>query len=301
VLPDGSMLAHWLARSPDAGKYGYGIHIARRAPGRAEWREIHGMSIDEKEDYAGFLSFVPGTPAAVYLSPPLTGSHEGHRKTVRFLSLKPDGTVASDREIDADACSCCQTAVARTRKGLLAAYRDHLPGEMRDISIVRFADGVWSEPKPLYRDGWVINGCPTEGPSIAAEGDEVGIAWLTRANEQPRVQVSLSHNAGDTFGAPLRIDGGNPLGRPSLVRFDARSYLAVWLEKTTGDRAEIRLRRIGFDGRLQAPFVASTAMAGRSTGFPKIAVSGKQIIVTWRDERVRAALISKSQFTTEDF
>ena len=69
VLPDGSMLAHWLARPETGGKYGYGIHVARRPPGSKAWREIHGMSLDEKEDYAGFLSFAPDSAAAVYLSP----------------------------------------------------------------------------------------------------------------------------------------------------------------------------------------------------------------------------------------
>jgi hypothetical protein len=207
----------------------------------------------------------------------------------------------SDREIDADVCSCCQTAIAQTRKGLLVAYRDHQPGEVRDISILRFSDGAWSQPETLHRDGWVINGCPTEGPSAAARGDEVGIAWLTRANDRPRLQVKLSHDAGVTFHPPIQIDGGNPLGRPSLALFDSTSYLAVWLEKTTAGKAAIRLRRIGFDGRLQEPFTVAQAAAGRSTGFPKVAVTGNQIIVTWRDERVRAALIPKSQWTGQNF
>lgn len=305
AFPDGSMLSHWLTRPAQAGKYGYGIRIAHRSRS-GEWREVHGISLDEKEDYAGFLSFAPGMPAAIYLAPPqsLQGAahsetHEsGHRKTARFIAFQPDGSVAGDSEIDSDVCSCCQTAIGRTTDGLIAAYRDHQAGELRDISVVRFRDGSWTQPKTLHRDGWIINACPTEGPSIAASGTEVGVAWLTRANDRPRVQVALSHDAGATFGVPVRIDDGNPLGRPSLIRFDSNSHLAVWLEKKSDAQVDIRLRRIGSDGRKQPSFTVSGAPVGRSTGFPKVAIAGEQVIVAWREDRVRAALLSKAQFVS---
>ncbi len=300
VLPDGTMLAHWLTRSADGGKYGYGIRIARRESSPSGWREIHGMSLDEKEDYAGFLAFVPESGEAIYLAPPANApatSHEhenGHRKTVRFLSFKPDGTIESDRELDPDACSCCQTAVGRTTHGLIAAYRDHLPGEIRDISILRYAEGAWSQPRVLYPDHWQINACPTDGPSIASDGDHVAIAWLTRAADLPKVQIALSADEGRNFASPVRLDSGNPLGRPSVVRFDESSYLAVWLEKVSNAQAEIRLMRVGRSGKITSPLSVATVPSGRAAGFPKVAVAGDQVLVAWRDQRVRAAVLPRS-------
>jgi hypothetical protein len=304
VLPDRSILAHWLTRSAAGNKFGYGIRVAKRAPDSPVWRETHGISLDEKVDYAGFLTFSPGARAAVYLAPPAEkaqpaahGDHEhGHRKTARFILFNPDGAVESDKEIDADVCSCCQTALGKTSTGWIAAYRDHQPGEIRDISIVRYNDGVWSAPRTLHPDGWKINGCPTEGPSILARDKHVAIAWLTRANAQPKVQLTLSANDGRDFSAPLRIDSGNPLGRPHITAFDDTHYLVTWLEKATDDHNQIRLRLVSNDGALSAPIVSTKAPVGRAAGFPKAIVTGDKILLTWRDERVRALLIPKSDF-----
>lgn len=302
IQADGSMLAHWLTRAEGGGTYGYGIRVAKKAADASEWRQIFRVSLDEKEDYAGFLTFVPGGKAAIYLSPPSPpgkaaphGHEEGHRKTVRFVSFRDNGAVETDRELDSDACSCCQTAIGRTRSGLIAAYRDHLPGEIRDISVMRFENGTWTPPKLLHPDGWRINGCPTDGPAISADSSDVAITWLTRANDIPRIQVALSSDEGRTFRAPLRVDGGNPLGRPAIASFDKSNYVIVWLEKTSNSDAEIRLRRVTHDGRLLPSFTVAAAAAGRSTGFPKVAVTGEQILLAWRDQRVRAALLTKQQ------
>ena len=304
VLPDRTMLAHWLTRSAAGNKFGYGIRVAKRDPDRPVWRQTHGISLDEKVDYAGFLTFSPGARAAVYLAPPAEkaqpaahGDHEhGHRKTARFILFKPDGAVESDKEIDADVCSCCQTALGKTSIGWIAAYRDHQPGEIRDISIVRYNDGVWSTPRTLHPDGWKINGCPTDGPSLLTREKRVAIAWLTRANAQAKVQLTLSANDGRDFSAPLRIDSGNPLGRPHITAFDDTHYLVTWLEKATDDHNQIRLRLVSNDGALSAPIVAAKAPVGRAAGFPKAIVTGDKILLTWRDERVRALLIPKSDF-----
>lgn len=293
VLGDRSMLAHWLTKSDGAGAYGYGIRVTRKAPTGSAWRAIHGINLDDTADYAGFLTFVPGEASAIYLAPP-AGAHEGHRKTVRFVAFRRDGSVESDVEIDPDACSCCQTAIGRTRSGLIAAYRDHLPGEIRDIAVVRQVNGRWTAPRTLHADGWQINGCPTDGPSIATRDSRVAVAWLTRAGGQARIQAAVSHDDGATFSTPVRLDSGNPLGRPNIVADDT-GYLAVWLEKTAGEKVEVRLRRLAQDGSMGTPLTVTQAPPARGAGFPKIAVSGKQILVVWRDEQVRAALLSPSQ------
>lgn len=310
ILPGGAMRAHWLTRADPASDYGYGIHVAQRDAGAPKWREIHGVSLDEKVDYAGFLSFVPGGRGAIYLAPPpgagahhaaAAGGHdENHRKTVRFVAFAGDGRVESDREVDASACSCCPTTMGVTRSGLVAAYRDRLPGEIRDIAVIRYADGAWTQPHTLHADGWKINGCPTDGPSLAARDERVAVAWVTRAQARPRVQVAFSTNEGRTFSAPVRIDGGNPQGRPHLVEYGRGHYLITWLEKTTDGRVEIRLRRISHEGRLSPPLIAATAPPGRAAGFPQVAVSGEQILLAWRDERVRAALLTKQQLEAKE-
>jgi len=303
ALPDGTVWAHWLARAGGGGTYGYGIRLARR-DAQGQWREIHGINLDDKEDYAGFLSFAPGTAGAFYLAPPPgprqgTGGHEHEqRKTARYIEFGSNGSVTSDIELDRDVCSCCQTAVAQTDEGLIAAYRDHLPGEIRDISVIRSIGGTWTSPKTVSADGWKIAGCPTEGPSIASHGAALAIAWLTRANDKARILLSMSANSGEDFGSPIRIDGGNPHGRPAVIPFQQGSYLAVWLEKKDGQTVEIRLRKVGRNGSLGPAATVASAPGGRAAGLPKIAATNDKIIVVWRDGRVRAEVLPAAAWTS---
>jgi hypothetical protein len=176
---------------------------------------------------------------------------------------------------------------------LIAAYRDHLPGEIRDIAIVRERNGKWSKPETLHADGWKINGCPTDGPSISSEKDHVAITWLTRANESAQVRLKLSGNGGDSFGEMLRIDEGNPLGRPTLASLGDQGVVAVWLEKQGAERVEIRIRRLDWNGTLHASQKVADAPLGRVVGFPRVAVSGRQILVAWRDGGIRTAVIPR--------
>jgi hypothetical protein len=298
VAKDGNLLAHWLERAEQGGKYGYGIRIARRSPGpHGRWLATAAFNENHPNDYAGFLSFAGSK--AVFLSPPAQAathqhdSHQEHRKTLRFVQFDTNGKLSSSDEVDADVCSCCQTAMAETPTGLLIAYRDHLPGEIRDISIIRIRHGKASPAEPLHRDGWQINGCPTEGPTLATMGTGASLAWMTRANNVPRLQVAWSQDGGVNFRTPLRADDGNPLGRPHLVALSTKESLLVWLEKVEGG-AEIRLRRSSADGRLGASLKVASVPASRSTGLPRIAVHRGQVLVAWREEAVRAATLSLS-------
>lgn len=346
--PDGSLLAHWLQRNAGAGKWGYGIRIARREPtkrgefGQGRWQLKSTLNEKDPDDYAGFLHFVPsgasGRPGqsgagAVFLSPPeasaakpehAAGASHGdgheHRKTARFVTFGPDGQIATNEELDADVCSCCQTAVAATPTGLLVAYRDHLPGEIRDISVVRRtgrgAQAKWSAPVRLHDDGWKINGCPTEGPSLAVQGRVAAATWLTRAQERPRLQLAVSSNEGATFSKPVRVDEGNPLGRPMLTPLGKEEFALVWLEKNAGQPAnasekgspsakpeatfgaQVRLRRILSNGQFGPSVVIANVPAARTSGFPKVIQAGATLLVVWRDSRLRMTQIALADLPT---
>ena len=88
------------------------------------------------------------------------------------------GVAENEEELDARVCDCCQTAAVATQRGLLVAYRDRGPDEVRDISVVRFESGRWTEPHPLHSDGWKIAGCPVNGPAMDATSDHVGEGLL---------------------------------------------------------------------------------------------------------------------------
>jgi hypothetical protein len=299
---DGSLFAHWLVNNPGSSGYGYGIRIARSADAGLTWTEIFKEGLEHKSDYAGFVTLLPegNRVTAVYLTPTPAPPHPAgagdghdapHVKTFAVARFGQGGTLLSNQAVDGDVCTCCSTSVVPTADGLIAAYRDH-NGPVRDISVVRLANGNWTEPARVHADNWLIDGCPTNGPALAASGRRTAIAWFTAAGEVPRVRLASSTNGGASFAAPVVIDGGQPVGWPGLVMLDDGSVVVSWLESTGNGNGEIRLRRVSANGRMGAPVVVAAAKGGRLTGIPKIVRVGDALMLAWRDGRVKTALVA---------
>jgi hypothetical protein len=143
----------------------------------------------------------------------------------------------------------------------------------------------------VHRDGWHIGGCPTNGPAVAASGTRVAVAWFTAAAGVPAVNVAFSDDAGASFAAPRRVDGGQPVGWADVLLVNDGRALVSWLERTGDGVGEIRLRIVGADGAT-APLTVAAAPSGRSTGIPMIARAGEHLIVAWRDGQVRTARLA---------
>lgn len=288
-LPAGTVAAHWLEKFADS-KYSYGLKVTQSSATGA-WRVAFAPKVEREGDYTGFVSLIglgQGIGVA-YLAPGPRGGEED--KTLRFARLSDQGAVVGDELLDSDVCTCCQTAAALTDDGPIVAYRDHEPGEIRDIAVVAFRNGKWTAPRAVRRDGWRINGCPVNGPALAAAGRRAVIAWYTAAEDKPRVYAAFSSNAGQDFGAAVQVDDGLPLGRVSVVALPDGGAVIGWIEKRSGGAAEIRLRRISPDGRRSASELVSAVDAGRKTGFPKMALSGGRLMLTWTADTVKTAEI----------
>ena len=95
---------------------------------------------------------------------------EGPTALMRTI-IDASGKAVREERLAPDVCACCPTAVAKTAKGLLLAYRGHTRENIRDISVLRFENGRWSRPNSLYADNWHINACPTNAASVAASGN----------------------------------------------------------------------------------------------------------------------------------
>ena len=304
ALPDGSLLAHWLVNTGrKQGSYGYGIRVARSTDQGAMWSTIFEDGMRNIADYAGFLTFLPGAQGAdaIYLTPlkpdeESAGGHGEHEpiKTLAAVSFGVDGSVRTQKVVDADVCSCCMTDIALSSAGPIAVYRDHLPGDIRDISIVRRVNGAWTEPAPVARDGWHIAGCPTNGPAVAAHEARVAVAWFTAASDTPRLKLAFSRDGGATFGAPLVIDDGRPVGWPDVVMLEDGSTLVSWLERRGEGTGEVLVRRVAPGQPPGAPLVVAQSISGRATGVPHMIRLGDRVLVAWRKDRVLTASVPLS-------
>src|SRR5690606_22826148 len=80
--------------------------------------------------------------------------------TLRTRTLSSDGDWGEETLLDDSVCDCCQTAAVATPRGVTVAYRNRTDSETRDLYATSWRDGVWTEPKALHADDWVIDACP---------------------------------------------------------------------------------------------------------------------------------------------
>jgi hypothetical protein len=301
ALPDGSLAAHWLVKSAQ-GTYEYDVTISRSFDGGKTWDKPFVPHRDGAKAEHGFVSLFAandGSLAAVWLDgremKPTEGGHDHGRgnMTLRYVKIKRDGALVDDAALDTRVCECCQTSAAMTADGPVVVYRDRSEAEkeIRDISIVRLKDGKWSAPRPVFQDGWQLNGCPVNGPAVAAAGRRVAVAWFTGADQTSRVKLAFSGDAGETFGLPVAVDDGNPAGRVDVLLLDDGSALVCWLEKLPEGGA-VRMRRVRPDGKLNEAITVAPSGTARSNGFPQMARVGDTLVFAWTGSRVLTAAMS---------
>ena len=302
----GRLWAHWLQREPGEG-LAYAVRVTTSEDGGATWSEAWTPHEDGTPTEHGFVSLFPWDRGIglTWLdgrgyAPGPSGEEPTREMTVRFrFAGGPDGP-GPEGLLDGRACDCCQTDVALTDEGPVVVYRDRTAEEVRDIHIARWTSDGWTEGVPVHEDGWVISGCPVNGPAVDAAGRRVAVAWFTGALEQPRVNVAFSDDGGRTFAAPIRVDAGDPAGRVDVRTRADGGALVSWLERTGGDRAEVRLARVLPDGAIEWSAAVSASSAARASGFPRMTLAPwdpDEVLLAWTDvtdperSRVRVARV----------
>jgi hypothetical protein len=295
VMADGTLAAHWLANHLP-GTEGAHVQVAFSRDRGVTWSSPVVPHRDRSRYQHGFVSLVPlpaGGLHAIWLDGRNTKG-EGHGDMALMqTTIGVDGTIGSEVQVDERACDCCPTSAAVTADGVIAVYRDRSEQEIRDIAVVRFTGGRWSQPEPILEDGWEIHACPVNGPAVSSSGTHAVVAWFTAASNQPRVYAALSADAGRTFGRPIRINQGAPVGRVDAMSLADGGALVSWMERTD-QRQELRVRRISPEGVLQVPVVVPDASVAPGVA-PRMKGSADHAVIAWTDtstpRRVRAALV----------
>ena len=309
ALRDGSLAAHWLVKNGKS-TYAYNVNISRSNDGGNTWSQPIVPHQDNTQTEHGFVSLIPladGRLGAVWLDGrnmkdmKETDEHAPapQSMTLRYAVIDGKGNLSDEAELDNRVCECCQTSATVTSDGPIAVYRDRSPSEVRDIYIVRYINGTWTAPQPVYADNWQINGCPVNGPSVAADGRRVVVAWFTAVGETPHVKIAFSNDAGASFGKPIQVDDGETLGRVDTLMLPDGSALVCWLSGTVEGGA-IKVRRVQADGKVGPASVIAKTDISRSSGFPRMARFGDEVQFAWTEfgkpSRVRTATTDVSAY-----
>lgn len=288
-LADGSLYGHWLQKSGPS-TYAYDVRLSRSSDDGKTWSPSFLPHHDGTATEHGFASLFQ-TPAAglslVWLDGRATkpaghGEHGGGAMSVRSAVFDRAGRQTSEVLVDSRVCDCCPTAAAVTSEGPIVAYRDRSLDEIRDIHVSRFVAGKWSEPVSVHRDSWKIAACPVNGPALSASGRTVAVAWFTAAGDEGHAYAAFSADAGASFGAPVRLDDTKAIGRVDVELLPDGSAVATWIEVGDGP-ARFKIRRVRPSGDRGAATVVAEINAARSSGYPRLAGFGNEVVLAWTE------------------
>jgi len=308
ALGGGRLAAHWLHKSA-ASPYAYDVRVSLSTDGGRTWSAPIKPHRDTTPTEHGFVSFFETSPGVLGLAwldgrETAGGGHDGHgagggAMTLRATTIGMDGRLGEEVLLDPRVCDCCPTAAARTPSGVVVAYRDRGQDEVRDIGLVRLEGDRWGTPTLAHADGWLMPACPVNGPSLAAAGPHLALAWFTAESNDPRVLLAFSTDGGARFGRPVRVDDGVAIGRVDVELLPDGSALLGWIEFVPG-ASEFRVRRVSPDGSRGAPVRIAGVTADRASGYPRLARSGQTLVFAWTEvrnqvKRVRTATARPSR------
>jgi hypothetical protein len=138
---------------------------------------------------------------------------------------------------DQGVCPCCPTASLVMEDGrVLVAYRGLADG-YRDTWISQFnpnAPAKFSEPVAVVPPTWKFDGCPHDGPALAAAGEWLHVAWTDAHSGRQRAYFGRARLSDLKFVAQeLNAAGPGTQGNVKLAINDSGGVHAVWEESLT--------------------------------------------------------------------
>lgn len=299
ITSDGNknLLAHFLEKS-DTAKFTYDVKIISSVDSGKTWSPSKILHDDNVKAEHGFVSIIPYNNDQFFVtwldgrktaSEEVHGGHEGHHgeMTLRAAFIDKSGNKVNEWELDERICDCCQTTASVTSDGPIVVYRDRSDDEVRDMSIVRYVNDRWTVPKTIHADNWQIKACPVNGPRADAINNDLVIAWFSMEDKMGQVKVVFSKDGGMTFGQPIRIDEGKPIGRVDVVMRDSITAIVSWMEGSSIKAVEVHA-----DGKKEQSIMIASSSDKRSSGFPQMTLMNNKIIFAWTDDKSKSIKVA---------
>ena len=305
VVPvaDSDWAAHWLVRR-EAGGYAYDIHAAFSKDGGKSWSQPFLPHTDDTDTEHGFVTIFPDQDGIgmVWLDGrKFVNEYDENDVAASGMTLRSavfdlDGVAKNEALVDDLICDCCQTDVAVTSRGPVAVYRDRTTEEIRDIYLSRSIEGEWQTGSAVAIDNFEIPGCPVNGPVIQANGDDLAVAWFSGDNEQPKVQVAWSGDAGQTMTQPVRVADSDLYGHVGAAMLPTGDMAITWLGTAGDGTAALHVRRVSSTGETGPDLVIAEAAGVAAFSVPQVLIAGENLLLAWTDtsgdkSQVKSALI----------
>jgi hypothetical protein len=288
-----------VARSRDFGRT-FGAAVALQASGVPGDRGWHALALDD-QGVAHVLWLDHRGLAEARGEHQHKGEHDGvamaQRSGLRYATY--GAGPSAERELTPGVCYCCKTAMVALPGGrVVSAWRHVYPGNLRDIAFTESRDrgATFAPIARVSEDGWAINGCPDDGPALAAgAGGRVHIVWPTVIpGDEPLGALFHAHRDGEgVFSARSRVPtlGSPKPSHPQVVVDGSGRVFIAWDEFVNGVRTAAAVDAAVRDGRLQFSAPSPLATDG-PTSYPVMAPLDRGVLVAYTAGHPTASVIT---------
>ena len=276
--PSGDLYAHWLNRIGNE-TYAYGIQIERSIDHGKSWQSLGWLHNDTSATEHGFVSLIPENRhvRAFWLDGRQMKKPTG--KMMLRTAILDGNEINSENMLDDDVCTCCPTGAIQLPGGSAVVYRDRLPQEIRDISLVHLKNDAWSKPSRIQKDNWVMPGCPVNGPSIATNGNIIAVSRFTVIKNKAKIILRLFKVGQAESGKEIILDENIPVGRCTTVcSKDAVYNIWIGVDKK---QTVLRMAEVSLSGKIKRKITLVPIDKDRSSGMPRAIFSNNYLWVSW--------------------
>lgn len=276
--PSGDLYAHWLNRISNE-TYAYGIQIERSIDHGKSWQSLGWLHNDTSATEHGFVSLIPENRhvRAFWLDGRQMKKPTG--KMMLRTAILDGNEIKSENMLDDDVCTCCPTGAIQLPGGSAVVYRDRLPQEIRDISLVHLKNDSWSKPSRIQKDNWVMPGCPVNGPSIATNGNIIAVSRFTVIKNKAKIILRLFKDGQAESGKEIILDENIPVGRCTTVcSKDAVYNIWIGVDKK---QTVLRMAEVSLSGKIKRKITLVPIDKDRSSGMPRAIFSNNYLWVSW--------------------
>lgn len=292
ALQDGAIGAVWGTETETEDDYSNEVFVARSADGGRIWSPpIQAHSQVKTERYNAHIGALPGGEMAIMWSDARRADELNGIQAMMGAVMDTQGRVGQDFAVDDDICSCCQLLPTQFKDALYVTYRDHLPGDVRDIALLRWPGITAAKPLRVHNDSWVLDGCPGQNVGTGATGNRLGVAWFTAAGGDGRVKVAFTEAPETGFSTPYDVvdSSTNPQAKPQghvkLVMLDDDHALVHWI-RTTDKGPALQVALVSATGKVLAQRTLNTPdwdNAFEWPNLPSLQRVGHRAYVAWFD------------------